>query len=464
MTTINDSHSGRDPVEALASEFLERQRLGETPTIAEYVQKYPPLADEIRDLFPTIAVMEELKSHKDASSGQHALLHGVELEKLGDFRILREIGRGGMGIVYEAVQQSLGRRVAVKVLPRQTLWDEKHIARFQREARTAAGLHHTNIVPVFGVGQQDGHHYYVMQVIHGVGLDEVVRQLKDAGGDETPDVSAVVRSAVDARWPAERDSERAVDDVPATSRKDCFQTVARIGLQVAEALRYAHAEGTLHRDVKPANLLIDARGVVWVADFGLAKPIEPDGLSHSGTVLGTLRYMAPEQLAGQAEAASDVYSLGLTLYELLTLRPAFDDSNPSSMLRQITDETPPRPRKVDPRVPRDLETVVLKATATETAHRYRSAGELADDLRRFLDDRPVRARRVGVVEQAWRWSRRNRSTAVLACAVVALLAAIITVATSGYLQTRDALVGESRQRERAEATSKLAQDALDSIF
>ena len=477
MITMPNLHLKRDPVEALATDFLERQRRGLAPTVSEYVERYPQWADEIRDLFPTISAMEQWKNHKESSSDRPASLGVVKLDRLGDFRILREIGRGGMGIVYEAEQESLRRLVAVKVLPRQTLLDDRHVERFRREAQTAARLHHTNIVPVFGVGEQDGYHYYVMQIIHGVGLDQVLRKLESAPNEDDRDVLGLAREAVVARWPEKPGSHELPDaqgnlsletgraDEPRiTKSKDYFRSVAQIGLQVGAALEYAHSQGTLHRDVKPANLLMDRQGVVWVADFGLARPTEACGLSRTGDVVGTLRYMAPEQFAGQAEAASDVYSLGLTLYELLTLRPAYEDSKPSSLIQKITQEALPRPRKTDSRIPRDLETIVLKAIARDPAHRYSSAGELAEDLRRFLDDRPIRARRVGPLERAWRWSGRNRSTAALLCTVAALLLTIAVVATFGYLRTRNALAGEATQRQRAEATSKLALDALDSIF
>jgi len=170
----------RHPVELLADDFMARLRRGESPSVAEYAERYPALADDIRELFPTIAAMERLKQGKERSADGRASLGPIRLERLGDYRIIREIGRGGMGIVYEAEQESLRRRVAVKVLPRQTLLDSKHLRRFQREARTAARLHHTNIVPIFGVGEQDGYHYYVMQYIRGVGLDQILRHLADS--------------------------------------------------------------------------------------------------------------------------------------------------------------------------------------------------------------------------------------------------------------------------------------------
>jgi WD40 repeat protein len=230
-----------------------------------------------------------------------------------------------------------------------------------------------------------------------------------------------------------------------------YRSVARIGVQVAEALAHAHQRGIVHRDVKPSNLLLDTAGVVWVTDFGLAKTDDP-GLTHTGDMVGTLRYMAPERFRGRCDLRADVYGLGLTLYELLTLRPAFDDPDRLRLVKRIGQEEPPRPRALDPRIPRDLETVVLKAVAKEPARRYPSAEELAADLRRFLEDRPVRARRALAWERTWRWCRRNPALAGALGAAAAALLAVAGVASVGahasrlqLQQTREA-EGQAKQR------------------
>ncbi len=289
------------------------------------------------------------------------------------FRIIREIGRGGMGVVYEAEEQNLSRRVAVKILPANTLEDRHQIRRFEREAKAAGRLHHTNIVPVFGVGQSQGNHYYVMQYIDGRGLDVVIDELA-----------------------AHSDFGRAY-----------FHSVARIGLQAAEALEYANRQGVLHRDIKPSNLLLDGRGNVWVADFGLALTTDADDLTQSGQVLGTFRYMAPERFRGQCDVRADVYSLGLTLYELVALRAAFGETDRFELIERIQREEPARLRRLNGRIPRDLETVIHKAIAHEPAQRYATAAALADDLRRFLRDEPVLARRIGPVRRASKWAKRH---------------------------------------------------------
>lgn len=533
----------RDPVEILAEEFVDRLRDGDRPSVEEYAIAHPEWAEQIRDLFPTIAAMENLKLDKEVSSGGRASLGPIKIERLGDLRIIREIGRGGMGIVYEAEQESLGRRVAVKVLPKQSLLDDKHLRRFRREAKTAAKLHHTNIVPILGVGEQDGFHYYVMQIIRGAGLDEIILQLKQlATGSRTEavpaslqpqrttNVSSVARALMHGELrslakvndsqssgnesgsqpSSGTDSNREaittsvdgkedpilVDDsfliaegpsspIDADSAANSelasvatqlspayWQNVARIGVQVAKALNYAHRQGTLHRDIKPANLLIDEDGTVWVADFGLAKAMEHDNVSRTGDIVGTLRYMAPEQFQGSVDGRSDIYSLGLTLYELLTLKPAFDETQRKrSFLHDSGPLEPHRPRRDNPAIPRDLETIVLKAIAVEPGARYQSSAELAEDLERFLEDRPILARRASIPERFGRWARRNPAVAGLSGLAISLLLLVAIVSTTAYFRTknaRDAAVtaeGKERlQRVKAEATSELAWNALDKIF
>ena len=458
--------SERDPLEMLAAEFMERLRRGQRPSAEDYAAQHPELAEEIRELFPTIAVTERLKARQEQTSGGRATLGSAQLSRLGDFRIIREIGRGGMGVVFEAEQESLKRRVAVKVLPRQALLDEKHLKRFQREAQIAANLHHTNIVEVFGLGEQDGFHYYVMQFIEGVGLDAVVPKLAKAvqlaGGNESAPASvspekntltAVVRQLLGA----ERFKNWRLDSM-------YWQNVARIGWQAADALSYAHNQGVLHRDIKPANLLLAGQGTVWLTDFGLAKAAQSDDLSLSQGIVGTLRYMAPEQFGGQSDHRSDIYSLGLTLYELLALRPAYEESDQNKLMQRIMEGSPVSPGIVRAGIPPDLETIILKAISHEADGRYQSAAEMADDLRCFLEDRPIRARRVSAVEHLSRWCRRNKAMASLAGTILVLLVLVAVVASIGYVRTKTALRGEALERAKAEANASLAVEALDRTF
>jgi WD40 repeat protein len=348
--------------------------------------------------------------------------------RLGGYRLVREVGRGGMGVVYEAVEEALGRHVALKMLPAHAQQDPRYLLRFQREARAAGRLLHRNIVPVYGVGEHEGINYYVMQFIAGKGLDCVLAELR-----RTP------REATAPGWMGP-DAGRAY-----------FTQIARVGMQVAEALAYAHGQGVLHRDVKPSNLLLDGQGSVWVSDFGLAKASDgEDNLTHSGDLIGTLRYMAPERFRGHSDARSDIYALGLTLYELLTLRPAFGEGDQGKLVHQVLHDEPPRARAVNPAVPQDLDTIVTRAIAREPERRYPSAAALADDLQRWLEDRPIRARPASRLEHAWRWARRNRTLAGLLAAVVGILLAGTSLVTWKW-----------RDEARAHAEADRAQAVSD---
>jgi eukaryotic-like serine/threonine-protein kinase len=497
------SQSEGHPVEILAAEYVSRRRRGERPTIDDYVAKHPDLADAIRELFPTIGVLEDVREQQETPPAASTLERRKKLTRLGDFRIVREVGRGGMGIVYEAVQESLGRRVAVKVLATRAPLDETHRRRFLREARTAGRLHHTNIVPILGVGEQDGFDFYVMQFIDGTGLDAVLSRLRDAddldlvihrlssfwqGRSGSPNGSRMengppAKSTSQAKpiekRPAEATAE-ASPPQPQPSDSDApiggtqplrhlcrtyWQDVALVGLQVAEALEYAHGQGILHRDIKPANLLLDGHGTTWVADFGLAKGIEQEAVSRTGEVLGTLLYMAPEQWRGTADARSDIYSLGVTLYELLTLRTPcqiqdrMKSLGPSGLHPAIVP-----PRKLSPSIPVDLETIVMRAIAEEPEHRYQSAGQLAADLGRFLEDRPISIRRPTLRERWSRWRRRNPAAAALSVLAACLTILVGVVLSIAYVQTRAGLARESDERRRAEKTLATSLQTLENVF
>src|SRR5215471_16990653 len=233
-------------------------------------------------------------------------------------------------------------------------------------------------------------------------------------------------------------------------------------MQVADALAHAASQGVLHRDIKPSNLLLEDTGNIWVTDFGLAKAdTDGDNLTHTGDIVGTLRYMAPERFSGQGDLRSDVYSLGLTLYELLTLRPAFDAADRNKLVKQVMHDEPARPRKLNPAVPRDLETVVLKAIARDPAHRYQTPAEMADDLKRFVEDRPVRARRISGAERLWRWCRRNPLVASLLAGIVLVFLAGFAGVFWQWREAETARQDEKRQHGRAEVLRKGAETARD---
>ncbi|MBP7933410.1 MAG: serine/threonine protein kinase [Phycisphaerae bacterium] len=483
-----------DPFEMLAEEFTRKCRSGDSPSVEDYAVRYPALAGDIRELFPTIQAVENAKHHGGGSSSRQLLTHESPVGRLGDFRIVRELGHGGMGVVYEAEQESLGRRVAIKVLPRRHTEDPARRERFDREARTAARLHHTNIVPVFGVGEQDGYHYLVMQYIRGVGLDTVFKALAghDAGAESASSSTLALSSRSSdlievARDLLEQREERAAPVCHArtsgeplsgnaggsrlTLNRQYWRHLARVMAQAADAVAYAHSQSVLHRDLKPSNLLLDSDGTLWVADFGLAKEIGHEGATQTGDLVGTLRYMAPEQIEGRIEARSDVYSLGVTLYELATLRPAFAEAKTSSLIRAIMEKPLPPARQVCPGLPRDLETIILKASARAIEHRYGSAAELRDDLLGFVEDRPIRARRISRVERLRRWAMRNPLPATLGLASLALLLTVAIVSFTAYVSVRIAnsraelaLAGERRQRQRVEAVADLSLQAMEATF
>jgi serine/threonine protein kinase/WD40 repeat protein/tetratricopeptide (TPR) repeat protein len=472
-----DSSADRDPLDVLAEEFVARFRAGERPPLTEYAARLPDRADEVRDLFPALVELEQLKPNTSDNTGDYTpAANPSDPTQVGEFRILRRVGVGGMGAVYEAIQESLGRHVALKLLPLEAVADPKRLERFRREAKAAARLHHTNIVPVFGTGEADGRHFYAMQFIAGHPLDAVideVKRLKDKSATPTPRaVTEVANALVTGKFgkhpfPLEGEGSSATRTYAVADSSDAtrlsltssppsdagpgsspslsdggrayWATVARLMAQAADALAYAHAQGVTHRDIKPANLLLDLRGTVWVADFGLAKSNDADDLTMAGDVIGTIRYMAPERFDGGGDHRVDVYALGLTLYELLCLRPAFQAPTRAKLVEQVLTASPPKPRSVNPAIPRDLETIVLKAIARDPAARYQNAGELADDLRRYLEDRSILARRATPLEQAVRWCRRNPAVATLAGSLLAVLAIVAVVGTVMSLKLSAAL-------------------------
>lgn len=419
------------------------------------------LRQNLESLWLTIQVGHRLKSPHDSLLPSQ-FRWASPPERIGDFRIVREIGRGGMGIVFEAVQESLERRVAIKILPAHSMLDSKQLQRFKLESRASAKLHHSNIVPVFGVGEFEGLHYYVMQYIRGLGLDQILVEIKRLRGtkktyndlsifaeaqsdrlsaithklfgDETRNntttPNAVEQLGQSEASDANRSSNFRLPEEPSagsisSSLPSYWRSVAKIGLQVAQALSYAHSQGVLHRDIKPSNLLLDEVGNVWIADFGLAKSSDDGQLTQSGDIVGTLAYLAPERLQGKSDARSDVYGLGISLYELAALKLPFEAQNREALLRRVMDQRPAPPHEYAPEIPRDLETIILKAIATKPEDRYQTAEDLAADLERFIADRPIRARRPTWIELSWRWCRRNPTIATLS----GLLATLICVLT-----------------------------------
>ena len=329
--------------------------------------------------------------------------------------------------------------MAIKVLANNLLGDQKHIARFRTEARAAARLRHSSIVPVFGVGSSQDCHYYVMDFIEGQSLREWLIQFSNAQADSA-----------------------ARDETPSFNSKEYFEWVAEIGATICDALHYAHTQGVLHRDVKPANLMIDSKKHVWVADFGLAKLAEQQEFTKTGEVLGTPQYMPPETFNGVYDARSEIYGVGLTLYEMLAMRPAIEGRNAADTVRKAIEGVQISPKKFNASVPADLETVVLKSLSQEAAARYQTAGEMRDDLQRYLSHRPILARRVGIVERSLRWCRREPLIATLTSATFLLLVAFTVASFTGYYMTNTAYVKERASNATAQDARRAAEEALQS--
>lgn len=404
--------------------------------------------------------------------------------RVGDFTILREIGRGGMGVVYEATQESLRRHVALKILPLAGRMDQRQLHRFRNESLAAAQLNHPNIVPVYSVGEDAGVHYYAMQYIEGQDLAHVIRHARSLvdskivrPSGETPRMAGstvpkplescdleLTLSMEGNKEPVSHSSHSSSHSFPTpdfidmmaarkhwAAARGVFESVVQIGIQAAEALSHAHSLGVVHRDIKPSNLLLDEQGKVWVTDFGLAQVQGAAALTMTGEVIGTLRYMSPEQPLGQrvlVDQRTDIYSLGVTLYELLTLTKAFTGDTPKEIIKQVCFDDPAPIRKLNPQVPEDLETIVVKAMSRNPDDRYQTAQELADDLRRFRSDIPIHARRPTVAQRCRRWVRRNMLLATSMVVAVTVLC-LTSMAASGVIW--NSWQGEKQERKRAES-------------
>jgi serine/threonine protein kinase/Tfp pilus assembly protein PilF len=439
-----------DPrVASILAAYLAELEAGRRPSREELLERHSEIAAELADCLDVVEFVHSAARSESSSGLLPAPADALPADTvLGDYRLVREIGRGATGIVYEAEQLPLGRRVALKVLSDAAALDPLKLKRFQIETQALAQLHHPHIVPIYGVGSDRGINHYSMQFIDGATLADVIRQNRlfgqgligasvgrpiSYGNSPTTRSGSSDASGLSANGIGNgaRSPTRAVrvSDSSLLRGRGAFRALAKLVIQAAQALEHAHALGILHRDIKPSNLLVDVTGNLWVTDFGLARFQDEPGLTRTGDVLGTLRYIAPELLLGRRavhDPRSDVYSLGATLYELLTLQPVFDGRDRSAILRQIAQEEPTPPRRIDPAIPSDLETIVLKAMEKEPDRRYSTAAELAQDLGRFLEDKPIRARRPTLAGRTRKWARRHRATLV-AAAVVAFLA--LAVAT-----------------------------------
>ena len=403
---MNDTPTqSSNALDRIIAEYLASEESGNAPSPDEVVTEHPDLAEELRKFF---ANRDELAAALPGEPPRNQFVPPT-VRYFGDYELIDEIARGGMGVVYRARQTSLNRIVAIKMILSGHLAGEDDVKRFKTEAEATANLKHVGIVPVHEVGMHEGQHYFSMDYIEGRSLAEIVREN------------------------------------PLGARK-----AAEFVQAIAEAVDYAHQQGTLHRDLKPANVLIDADDRVHITDFGLAVRVEGDSdLTRTGQILGTPAYMPPEQAQGKQGLigpASDVYALGVILYELLIGRPPFRGESSIETLKLVIETEPVAPRLLNPKVPRDLETVCLKCLQKEPHKRYVTAEELADDVGRFLKGEPILARPVGRIERTWRWCQRNPVTAGLMLLVACSLLIGTVVSTYFAMQAHHRAVGEAEQR------------------
>ena len=484
---------------AILLDYVEAVEAGNRPDRQELVSRYPEFRADLEEFFAGRDHLENIAaplrravrtnlSGLDRIGGIGSVIPPTkaigaadamaEPATLGDFRLVRELGRGGMGVVYEAYQISLDRRVAVKLLPFAAALDAKQLQRFQNEAKAAALLHHPNIVPVYFVGHERGVHYYAMQFIEGQSLAALIRELRQQHpGPYALENPAATGSPDDTPRGADATGTGPAEAAPSvvalstqrsTRRRDFYRRIADLVRLAAGALEYAHQVGIVHRDVKPANLLLDARGTIWITDFGLAMFQAAAGLTMTGELVGTLRYMSPEQTGahqGVVDHRTDVYSLGVTLYELLTLHPLFECEERHHLLRKIDVEEPLAPRSFDKSIPVELETIVLKAIAKAPSDRYPTAQEFANDLGRFLADQPIQARRPTVLDKITKWSRRHRGVVTTAVILLLVLVAALTVATIVINHERSqaaaAYARELQKSREADENFRQARRAVD---
>lgn len=505
-TSTNSNDDADRLLGDVAEDFFQRVSQGDQPSIEEYAGRYPEIADLIRDTFAAVAFINR-SSAGESHSGANGVLstdpHGPSA--VGDFRIVREIGRGGMGVVYEAEQLSLGRLVALKVLPYAAMLDQKAITRFKNEARAAATLDHPNIVPIHSVGNERGIHYYAMSLINGVTVAVLIERLQQEvlGGagltsslslDELLNSPMVVSGTdrvsqhdptVESADPADRtdrstsageeetDRARVADVSTQASRFDrgFYCSVAMLAAQAADALDHAHQHGIVHRDIKPGNLMIDGQAKLWVTDFGLARIERDAGMTMTGDLVGTLRYMSPEQALAQrvvVDHRADVYSLGATIYELLALRPAFDGVDRQALLKQIALDDPKPLRQCNRSVPVDLQTIIHKALSKSPDDRFDSAQELAADLRAFASDEPIQARPLTIHQLASRWAVKRIGLVASILGVTLMLLVILIISNAMVVKQSNIAIAAGRKeraaRELAEENAQIARESVDKFL
>ncbi len=427
------SYQPRSDSSAALGDLTVEQQVRLTEVLDEYLQQLEnhesPSREALLAQHPELA--EVLAIYLDKLEQLHGMTSPAGLgplvgQTLGDYQLVAEIGRGGMGIVFSARDQKLDRLVAVKLLPMADLLEEKHVERFRNEARAAANLQHPHIVPVFSIGQQGGIHYFAMRLIDGPSLDQRIAQHADEGTK------------------------------PPTKR------VLSQFAEVADALHAAHEHGIVHRDIKPSNLLLDGENSLWIADFGLARFQSATPLTQTGDMIGTMRYMSPEQATGRGELVdhrTDIYSLGATLFEVLTQRPVIEGEDGPGLLRTIATQPTPSLRKLRPDCPVELQTVLDRAMSPARDDRYSSARELAADLRAIVEGRPILARPISPIVRVSRWASANALGLAIACGLLLIAAGGLSI--HNWMILNESAKGKNHAanaRASVLALSKVADD------
>jgi len=440
-----------DAIAAVLAEWRELRDRGEDDAAEALIRSKSELEASLRDRIAALSLV-------GAALGAMAEPAIAEPpEEIGDFRILREIGRGGMGIVYEAEQRSMRRRVALKLLHPSCSTDAHAVERFRREARAAGGIHHTHVVPVYALGSEGGVCWFAMELLRGRTLAEAI----EARRTTTVPANATVRAGTEGGPPEGRDAWGRA------GTSAWYRRVAREFAGVAEALEVAHRAGIVHRDVKPSNLILDEDGTLRLTDFGLAhvrSGSTPD-LTGTGALLGTPAYMSPEQVCstrGALDGRADVYSLGATLYEVLALRPPFAGKTVPEILAAVLAGAPAPPRRLDRRIPRELEAIVLKALEDRVERRYATAGALSDDLGRFASGQAPRARALGPLGRTWRMAMRHRVRTTVGLALLGL--AVTTVLLARGREDARARHVQAESQRVALAYASLCEDAERAFF
>lgn len=488
----------RKNLRALGKRIAEGMNDSQDFSVMTVVDQQAPLPDAAAELISGIqsAIEEQAKSPLSSQAQSIDFLASEEFPKFRDFEIGREIGRGGMGVVYEAFQTSLQRRVALKILPNHAKANRKAVARFKAEAQAAAKLNHENIVKVFEVGVEGTTFFYAMDFIEGLDLNAIIRSAatlylaanassaiedgkcsppdaiastifsdrqttsKDLAANRTTGGTISSRLADNTVKDRSESKNRNGSQAHTSDYRNYCRRVAKLMSDVGMALHYAHGKGVIHRDIKPANLLLDESGRVWVTDFGLAK-MEDSDLTRTGDIVGTVRYMSPERFRGHCDRTADVYSMGLTLYELLAMRPAFTAIDRAGLIERIHNTNPTPLRKVDARISLDLETIVGKAIAKEPYRRYATAEDFAEDLNRYLNNQPILARQVGTAERVVLWAGKNTAVATLVSTMAFLLVAVAIGSAIAAFNYRTIALAEQEASKRATQSAEKAELEAD---